>query len=523
MRVSAPEPLPPPHAQGSFSLPGALRKIVIPSNGHKIQAAIFYLVSGLVSAAALVLVFGHISDRYRVSQVTGAWLGLAYYAAEGTLYPPLFDGQYYGGTRFMPIPIVMQGALARVTGEVLFSSKLIAGGVTAVLAGVMVRAFRGWGHPWPTALVLGTCFLASESGLEAACNFRGDGLAVLFQIMALLMIRWEDRTTQRVLLAGFLAGIAAMSKLTAIWAPAAIVVFLLWRNRRHLALFLLAFLGVVAIGLVVFSWMSDGRMAENILGLAGSGIESPLAIFKSPGVFLYFVQNKVTLVGALFPLVLVSLAKSLGLGRLSLFDLGWLAAFGLLLFMLADPGVGSNHFLDVLLLSCLCIGERWADELREGTWLAVCLSAVIAWGTLSSFDASVSGDFRATLKGKLPFPTQPLADLIEPTDKLISEDATIPILMGQRPILVDAWILLRIGRQHPEYIKPLISQIRAQTFDKVVLLRPADDPTDWFVAHEFGENVRRALAENYVLWRVRDGYYVHVPKRAAEGLGLPEP
>ena len=44
-------------------------------------------------------------------------MGLALYAREGILYPPFLREGFYGGTRMMPIPILLHAGLSFVTGE----------------------------------------------------------------------------------------------------------------------------------------------------------------------------------------------------------------------------------------------------------------------------------------------------------------------------------------------------------------------------------------------------------------------
>src|SRR5919109_1478572 len=51
----------------------------------------------------------------RTSQ--GVWMALAQHLNTQGLYPELYDGHAYGGSRYMPLPIVLHAALARVTGE----------------------------------------------------------------------------------------------------------------------------------------------------------------------------------------------------------------------------------------------------------------------------------------------------------------------------------------------------------------------------------------------------------------------
>ena len=69
------------------------------------------------TAAWLALGLSHLGDRYKVGHVQGIWMALAQYAHEGTLYPPLSDGVRFGGTRYMPLPIVLNAAASRAKLE----------------------------------------------------------------------------------------------------------------------------------------------------------------------------------------------------------------------------------------------------------------------------------------------------------------------------------------------------------------------------------------------------------------------
>src|SRR5215470_16280801 len=73
------------------------------------------LIAGAVGVLGfgswLILAAAHRDDLYRAGFVAGAWLELVRSAAHGLLYPPLFDGGYFGGTRYMPLTILLMSGL----------------------------------------------------------------------------------------------------------------------------------------------------------------------------------------------------------------------------------------------------------------------------------------------------------------------------------------------------------------------------------------------------------------------------
>src|SRR5919197_3555310 len=90
----------------------------------------------LVAVASWALIaIAHVHDTYALDHTAGAWMALARYVNEGVLYPPLYDGTAFGGTRFMPLQFVFHAGVARLTGEYLVSGKLIAyAGATLLLS-----------------------------------------------------------------------------------------------------------------------------------------------------------------------------------------------------------------------------------------------------------------------------------------------------------------------------------------------------------------------------------------------------
>ena len=132
--------------------------------------------------------------------------------------------------------------------------------------------------PWPLAIGLAGALVASWAATSTVFGIRGDALAVLLQLGAVALVA-ERVTTGRAAAAGVLSGLALFVKLSALWAPAAIVVWLALRSRRAL----LPFARRVhrrrrACCSCLFEAVSSGRLHENLrsFAFAGSGGESAL-------------------------------------------------------------------------------------------------------------------------------------------------------------------------------------------------------------------------------------------------------
>ena len=72
-------------------------------------------------------------------------MGLAMYARERMLFPPFFHDGFFGGTRMMPIPILLHAGLSFVTGEFLGSGKLLTFLSYLAMLGVAFGAMRSLG------------------------------------------------------------------------------------------------------------------------------------------------------------------------------------------------------------------------------------------------------------------------------------------------------------------------------------------------------------------------------------------
>src|SRR5947209_7532536 len=74
-------------------------------------------LSVVLSYAVLALV--HRNDRFQINFVSGVYATLAADLNAGTFYRELYDGEHFGGTRYMPLSFVPHAGVARLTGEYL--------------------------------------------------------------------------------------------------------------------------------------------------------------------------------------------------------------------------------------------------------------------------------------------------------------------------------------------------------------------------------------------------------------------
>ena len=103
-----------------------------------------------------------------------------------------------------------------------------------------------------------------------------------------------------------------------------------------------------------------------------------------------------------------------------------------------------------------------------------------------------------------------MEEVIHADEVVLSEDPYVPVSLGRTPLVLDAWALLRLGREHPEWTEDLARRIESREFDKIVLVYPITFRA-WYSELHFGDTIASAIRRSYELDREADGYHVYIP------------
>ena len=488
-------------------------------------------IGALILASWIFLAVAHADDRYRLDHVSGARIALARSAQEGVLYPELFDGERYGGTRFMPLPFVAHGLVAGITDEYLLSGKLLAYAATLGLLATMVVALRRVRCPTPLQILLPALVLTTPTALSASMNLRADVLPLVLQLLAVVLVTGGERTSV-VIVAGVLAALALFTKTTALWAPLAIVVWLLFRGRGRLGWFIASYVGSSVALLLAFIVASDGRIVENVLGLAASGVDAG-SIVLAPYRLIHLLVSDATPAWAILPLAGVVVWLASIERRASIYVVGLAFAVLVLLVVLTDVGTGWNQLIDVVVLAAIVAGELAGRVDADGELAgrvdaptrteggrhrlgAVIVGVALLWISTVGLVVTLVPDVRATIGGELDSRAIPLQGLADADTAILSEDPYVPVSLGQPPVVLDPFMLLRLGRDRPEAVQELIARIRSQEFELVVLVEPLE-PLDrsWWNEEHFGSDVVGAIDRAYRFAGRVEGYYLYEPRNEA--------
>jgi hypothetical protein len=102
--------------------------------------------------------------------------------------------------------------------------------------------------------------------------------------------------------------------------------------------------------------------------------------------------------------------------------------------------------------------------------------------------------------------------------RLLSEDAYVPISLGQRPVVLDPFMLWSIAKRDPAARDDLVRRLDAREFDAVVLFdRPearatSSDVRLWYDRHHFGREIVDAIERNYGAAFKSGGKWIYEPR-----------
>ncbi len=476
-----------------------------------------WLLIGL-AAAVLLSVFGlawvHISDRMRVDHVAGAWMAFTHYADQGQWYPPLFDGQRYAGTRWMPLSLLYNLAFAQLSASLLFTGKLASLFGALAIAGLLYRLLRQISVEPAFAAVLVAVVAVSDPLLIATwAPFRGDSLSLALQLLAVVWVLKSPQNTQTAVAAGTICALALLGKLSAGWAPMAIGLFYLVHSRRRLAAFVASYAVILVGGLMLFDGLSEGRMLQGLVDVSTGQFELHRTLGAPRRVLHALAQQGQPLL-ILLPFACLELVLAWARGRLTMVH----ALFGAVLIInvvvFSDIGTASNHLVDLGCLSAVMVGALSVRLRHEGDGARALLTALVVGALLVGVDVGLLDRLQELRRGTADYGLEVYEALAEPQHRLLSEDPALPVRMGQHPVVMDAFMWRRLAERRPGEADRLVQRIRRQEFDRIVLLQRAEAglASGWYVEMHFGRAVLTEILSHYQLMRTTQGYWVYVPK-----------
>jgi hypothetical protein len=473
-------------------------------------------MSALVIVSWLVTAVAHVDDGYAVDHVSGSWMALAAYAKSGTLYPPLYDGQAFGGTRFMPVPILLQAGAASVWADYLVSAKILSYLLVVALV-VLTFALLRTRCPAPIALLLSSTILVTGTGLTAATSVRNDVLPVILQLGAVALVS-RSPTRANTVGSGLLCAIAIVSKLSAVWAPLSIGIWLVRSNRQSLAEFFGTFLAASGLALIGFQAASEGRMADNVLGLSLATTGRLASLHDEVARLRLIGEEGLGPLAVLIVLAILGTLLAAQRRQLTLYHVAFGCTALVTAIVLVDPGAFVNHLIDVQVLSLIVIGELWRRTAPRAGGLSLVSAAVVlalVAGSAAAYrqNVDIGRDLDVLVHGTVSSDRVPrLAGSVSADENILSEDPFVSVSRGQRPIVLDPFMLVSIGERHPRWRGDLVRRIENAEFDKIILFYQPQSAPLWYSRVHFGETIIGAIEARYRPADHVDDYWIYEPR-----------
>jgi hypothetical protein len=417
----------------------------------------------------------------------GVWITLADDAAHGDLYRPLQSALGTGGTRYMPLFFSLHAAAIKL-GFPLVGSGVALNLISALLfmgaLGFLLRQLDvAPAIAWPTTLLMtGTITFGMLS-----LTVRGDFLAAAFNLAGVAMAvsaQPSDRSSRWVW-AGIFFAAAFLTKITTVFGLVAVVGWLFFKGKPRCIGRLLTGFGLTAgLGVSVAYFLSDGRIWESFRAVASGGTDSsswwigPIRFFATIG------YDPLLLLLAIPATVLSWVAVRTG-HRLVAWLLASTCAVTLVIF--TSPGTGENHLLDGIALAMMVLALASKSGGQPARWAGV-TAGILGIGIVVTWFPGVPSIPKFFQKHGRPAMAAPVEflQLAGPAaHPLLSENPLIPLLVGERPFVADAFNLDLMSRSNDDFRNTFEKRLQTGYFGSVVLktirgkfARDVTDPMD---------------------------------------------
>lgn len=454
-----------------------------------------------VQAAALLLWYwpGALPD----TNTSGVWIALAHDFAHGDFFRALTSDLGTGGTRYMPLFVLLHGTAIKLGASALGSGVLL----TLLSAVAMVAAvyvlLRAIDTPTRFAGPVSLLLLGTVSLQLMLLTVRGDFLAAALNLagIAATVIAQRKNDRRAALLGAALFAAAFLTKFTTLFGLAAMLGWLIAEKQIRAALTLAVTSGVLMMGgLLVANGASDGRMLQSFAAVANGGMTWD-AVMQGPVRFATECAHD--------PLsIVLFLTAALSACMLSNGDPGrrivlWCAGATLLVtwVIFLSPGTSANHLMDLQAASLLAIAAALsaAGAPRVCALVGVGVFAAGMCATWLPGVPSIPKFFERNGRPRISDVREAFSRRDGEPYPILAENPLIPILAGERPIVADWFNFRLLWRRDPQVRDAMLARVRAAEFGTVVLSNwpPVfTEDADFIRAEPSAEQLRSLLARD---------------------------
>jgi hypothetical protein len=467
-------------------------------------------VAAFVCAAFVVFLVAAWKNYEHLNPTAGVWTTAAIDLSHGVLYRPVVSDLGYGGTRYAPLHIVLQGGLIRAGMGPVAAGFLLDFVGTIFVIGGLYALMRTFDVPRVPAGAMATFVLSAYCFQTTGAGIKGDLPAAAFNLWGLAAVACaekSDRPRNRRLIVGATLFVLAMAaKLTSIFGIGSAVFWLMIRKEWRRAFVLAAIWGIGIFAVIALTQLASGGRAIAIFRMSALGGGGIAELLHAPKNMVEIVLHRDRWFAAFWMIgagciVIGGRWSSLPGILFFLTTLGTVAIFG-------TPGTNTNHIVDLEAAAMLVIGTTLGLG-RFGNLIGICAAAVACYGGIACL-MNVPDIYRDSQHGQM-------IAALEASQKstglgpLLSENPMLPIIEGERPYMLDSFMFRTIRMQHPEIAEKFWNDLSQRRFRAVILDGPPTQASRNGNAGNFGPGFVEAVQKNYRLERSYGDYWVYLP------------
>lgn len=486
--------------------------------------AVMTVAAGLIVICCGVRTFVSWRNYGDLDNEGGIWTTMAQDASDGMLYRPLVSDLGYGGTRYAPLHALLHARLMKAGIDPVTGGFLLGVAATAFVMGGFYVLLRRLEVPASFAVLTACFFLAPYCVRSGILSIKADLLAAGLDVWGLAAVtflsggsialpgafpaaRPAARWWPAMLLAAVCFVLAAMSKVTIVFGIASAFVWLLMRGEKKKAISLAAVFALgVLLAVLAVQWASDGR-AVAVFRACASAAGGWHRLAKAPAGFFPAVFSHDKAVGGFWVTAILLLAARrqwTGLPTILLIftSVGTLVLFG-------TRGIDINHLIDLYLASLLLLAVQFRTGRAARIVVPLVMSAMVIHAATSCL--------REAKQMRVEKRRQVMEAILIDAGKsglkgpMLAENPMLPILAGDRPYMLDAFMLSVIDLRYPQVDQRLTDDLVHQRFSAVIItadlthdIRPT--PLDHW------PTLLQRMKEHYELKMVEDKNLIYLPK-----------
>jgi hypothetical protein len=417
---------------------------------------VLWLATALLIGLTIFRAVNAIATLGGLNSPSQTWIASAVDLANGVFYRPLCDEEHgYGGTRYFPLCFAVHAGLIKLGLDPIVAGHTCGIASTLCLIAGVYLLLRRLGVSVALALPSAGLVLASTSSQLAVITIRGDSLPAALCVFGLLACAQKK---PKIAVAALLFTLAVAAKVTAVYGviAAGAALALAGQPRKALTLTLSTSVGIM-LCLVVMYLASGGRVF-GIFRACALGGGGPLTFLRSP---FSLVRNAVNDDPMGLPFLILSSSALISTFTASWRDLpclAFLSIAAILGMIMASPGMDYNHLIDLHVMSIVVLVVAISRGRLPAHFLtiAIALSAIAA---CAAYKPAINTRRWHDIVNKVK-------DLRQP---LFSEQPLVPLLAGERPYVLDPFMLAVVRKRDPRITADLWRKLETHKFGAVIV------------------------------------------------------